>query len=185
MNRTPATAILLLVVLLALPGQTGRAAAPEEEPAPLKLPVETEPLFNSVEERRLAAILQEQRISLRQEREELALREKELKTLREGVDKKLAEIDGKLAEMKRLRQQLEELLAAKSAAEAKKVKELAGIYEKMTPVKAAPALAGLEPQLAADLLAAMKVKAAAKILDEISRQKATELSTTFSTLQLE
>ena len=54
----------------------------------------------------------------------------------------------------------------------------------MSPVKAAQAIAGLDHQLAADLLANMKVKAAAKILDQISKQKATELSTTFSTLQL-
>jgi flagellar motility protein MotE (MotC chaperone) len=55
----------------------------------------------------------------------------------------------------------------------------------MLPEKAAPALAGLDQILAADLLAAMKPKAAAKILDEITRQKASELSTTFSTPQLE
>jgi flagellar motility protein MotE (MotC chaperone) len=39
--------------------------------------------------------------------------------------------------------------------------------------------------LAADLLASMKKKAAARILDQLAKQKATELSTTFSTLQLE
>jgi flagellar motility protein MotE (MotC chaperone) len=55
----------------------------------------------------------------------------------------------------------------------------------MAPTKAAQAITGLDEQLAADLLANMKVKAAAKILDQISKQKATELSTTFSTLQLE
>jgi flagellar motility protein MotE (MotC chaperone) len=55
----------------------------------------------------------------------------------------------------------------------------------MEPAKAAQAITGLEEQLAADLLANMKVKAAAKILDQISKQKATELSTAFSTLQLE
>ena len=55
----------------------------------------------------------------------------------------------------------------------------------MSPEKAALAMTGLEQQLAADLLANMKVKAAAKILDQIAKQKATDLSTTFSTLQLE
>ena len=55
----------------------------------------------------------------------------------------------------------------------------------MSPDKAAMAITGLDKQLAADLLGAMKTKAAAKILDQISQQKARELSTTFSTIQLE
>ncbi len=182
MNKTTAT--MLFFLLLALPGQFGRAAAPEQNDTVQTIAQKTDD-FASVEERRLAVTLQEQRLSLRQEREELALREKGLKTLQEGVDKRLAEIDEKLLEMKRLRQQLEELLTAKSAEEVKRVKELAAIYAKMNPIKAAPALSGLDPQLAADLLAEMKTKAAAKILDEITRQKATELSESFTTLQIE
>ena len=55
----------------------------------------------------------------------------------------------------------------------------------MSPAKAAFVITDLDKQLAADLLANMKVKAAAKILDQISKQKATELSTIFTTLQLE
>lgn len=122
---------------------------------------------------------------MRKEREEIALRKKDLKTLEEGVDKKLTEIDGKLEELRKLHNKIELLLAGKSAQEKKKVQELASIYQKMSPDKAALAISGLEQQLAADLLANMKVNAAAKILDQISRQKATELSTIFSTLQLE
>ena len=55
----------------------------------------------------------------------------------------------------------------------------------MDPIKAALALSGLEQQLAADLLANMKVKAAAKILDSLNKPQATEISKTFSTIQLE
>lgn len=152
---------------------------------PLVWGEEVEQSFSSVEERRLTMDLQAQRGNLRQEREELALRQKELNSLNEIVDKKLVEIDAKLAEMKKLRRDLDVLLAAKSAEEKKRIKELAGIYEKMSPEKAAPALAGLDEHLATELLAAMKTKAAAKILDETTRLKASELSTTFSTPQLE
>jgi flagellar motility protein MotE (MotC chaperone) len=127
----------------------------------------------------------QERINIRKEREEIALRKKELKTLEEGVDKKLTEIDRKLEELRKLQDEIEILLVGKSAIEKKRLQELASIYQKMMPAKAALAITGLDQQLAADLLANMKVKAAAKILDQISKQKATELSTTFSTLQLE
>lgn len=141
--------------------------------------------FASVEERRIEATLLQERENIRKEREDMDLHKKELKTLEEGVDKKLADMDSKLEELKELQKKIELLLAAKTAEEKKRILSLAGIYEKMAPVKAAQAMAGLEQQLAADLLANMKPKAAAKILDQIAKQKATELSTTFSNLQIE
>ncbi len=141
--------------------------------------------FSSVEERRLHATMKEERAMIFEEKKELALREKELKTLEDAVDKKLAEIDKKLEELERNKQQLNELLAEKSAEEVKKIKDLSKIYEKMDPLKAALALSGLEQQLAADLLANMKVKSAAKILDSLNKPQATEISKTFSTIQLE
>lgn len=146
---------------------------------------EKSPQYSSVEERRLFNTIEAERASIREEKRELELKKKELKSVEEGVDKKLTEIDGKLEELKTLRKQIETLLTAKSEEELKRTRELAKIYEKMSPDKAAPALSGLEPKLAAELLASMKAKAAAKILDQISKQKATELSTTFSSIQLE
>ncbi len=141
--------------------------------------------YGSVEERRIESNILQERESFRKEREEISLRQKELKVLEEGVDKKLAEIDKKLEELSTLQKKIESLLAKKSAEEKKRLQELATIYGKMTPVKASLALSGLDSQLAADLLANMKIKAAAKILDQLSKQKATEISNTFSTLQLE
>ncbi|EKD34211.1 MAG: hypothetical protein ACD_75C02428G0004 [uncultured bacterium] len=148
---------------------------------------ETEPeeTFGSVEERRIENSILQERDNIRKEREDIAMREKELKTLEESVDKKLVEMDQKLEELKQQQKKIEALLAEKTADEKKRLQDLAKIYEKMMPAKAALSLAGMEQQLAADLLANMKVKAAAKILDQISKQKATELSTAFSTLQLE
>ncbi len=141
--------------------------------------------YGSVEERRIDNTILQERANLRNEREEISMRKKELKTLEEGVDKKLTEIDNKLEELRKLQDKLEILLAGKSVIEKKRVQELAGIYQKMIPGKAALAITGLDEQLATDLLASMKVKSAAKILDQISKQKATELSTTFTTIQLE
>ena len=141
--------------------------------------------YSSVEERRIEKTIIEERAKIRQEREEIDLRKKELKSLEEGVDKKLAEIDSKLESLKSLQNRIETLLEEKSAIEQKQIESLAKIYAKMNPAKAALALSGLEQQLASDLLGKMKVKSAAKILDQVSKQKTTEISTTYTTLQLE
>lgn len=167
--------LLALIFCLFFSVANAQGAAEEESAA----------TFSSVEERRIADSILQERNSLRREREELDLRKKELKTLEEGVDKKLADIDRKLAEMVTLQQKIDEMLREKSTAEKKRIANLAAIYEKMTPAKAAQAMTGLEQQLAADLLAAMKTKAAARVVDQLAKQKATDLSTTFSTIQLE
>ena len=141
--------------------------------------------YSSVEERRLQNVIIQERAHIQKQRAEIVMKKKELKTLEGGVDKKLAEIDNKLDQLRKLQQKIESLLEKKSAEEKKRLQGLAKIYEKMNPAKASLAIAGLDQQLAADLLANMKVKSAAKILDQSSKQKATQLSTTFSTLQLE
>ncbi|TKB10291.1 MotE family protein [Desulforhopalus sp. IMCC35007] len=141
--------------------------------------------YSSVEERRIENTIIEERAKIRKEREEIDLRKKELKALEEGVDKKLAEIDDKLKSLQVLQGKIETLLEEKAAVEQKKIESLAKIYEKMTPAKAALAITGLEQQLASDLLEKMKVKAAAKILDQVSKQKTSEISTTYTTLQIE
>jgi len=55
----------------------------------------------------------------------------------------------------------------------------------MSPDRAAQALSALDVQLAADLLANIKVKAAAKILDRMDKATASQLSTTFTTIKVE
>ncbi len=145
----------------------------------------TETLYSSVEERRLHALMQKERANILKDKKVLELREKELKTLEAAVDKKIGEIDIKLDELKKLQDTIEELLAKKSTEETKRVQNLGKIYEKMAPGKAALALSGMEPKLATDLLAVMKPKAAAKVLNMLDRKKAAQLSTTFSTIQIE
>jgi flagellar motility protein MotE (MotC chaperone) len=141
--------------------------------------------FTSVEQRRLQATISSERESLIEDKKALELREIELKSLEEAVDKKLAEIDQKIAELQQQQKNIDEALARKNVAEQAKIQELSKIYERMEPDKAALALSGLEQRLAADILANMKVKAAAKVLDSLNRQKAVELSETFSTIQIE
>jgi len=141
--------------------------------------------FKSVEERRLFAVLQNERDSLEEEKKVLALKEKELKTLAKEADKKIELLDKKLTELRKVQAKIEELLVEKDAEELKKVKDLSLIYAKMVPDRAALAMASLDGQLAADLLAYMKVKSAAKILDRMDKIKASQLSTTFTTIKVE
>lgn len=146
---------------------------------------ETKTEFKSVEERRLYAVLQNERDNLAEEKKVLVLKEKELKTLQVEADKKLKLLDEKLDELKKIQLKIEELLAEKDAVELQKTKDLSLIYAKMSPDRAALSLAALEEQLAADLLAYMKIKSAAKILDRMDKVKASQLSTTFTTIKVE
>lgn len=144
-----------------------------------------EPQYSSVEERRIFALVKEERQKMEEARSALDLRENELKTLEASVDNTIDAIDGKLEELKEFHKKIENLLAEKTDREKKRVEELSLIYEKMAPGRAALAMTGMEPQLATELLAGMKPKAAAKILDMLKRQKTSELSSAFTTLQIE
>ena len=87
--------------------------------------------------------------------------------------------------MKQQKVQLEELLAKKDQAEKDKIKNLSKIYESMEPGKAAMAITGLDQQLAAELLANMRTRSAAQILDNLDNQQTTEISRLFLSLQPE
>lgn len=179
MEKIPATGFLTatLITLSLTIGQPRQLFAQPDE--------SVEQDITSVEQRRLEAVIASERQLLLDEKKALELRENELKTIEEAVDKKLAEIDGKIAELQQQQKKLEEALARKDVAEQAKVEELSKIYERMAPDKAALALSGLDQRLAADILGNMKVKAAAKVLDSLNKQKAVELSETFSTIQIE
>jgi len=165
------TALFLLICM------ARQSLAQQDESADQTIP--------SVEQRRLETVIASERQILLDEKKALELREIELKTIEEAVDKKLAEIDQKIGELQQQQKKLEAVLARKDVEEQAKTEELSKIYERMMPDKAALALSGLDQRLAADILANMKVKAAAKVLDSLNKQKAVELSETFSTIQIE
>jgi flagellar motility protein MotE (MotC chaperone) len=141
--------------------------------------------FESVEERRIYSLMQKERDKLSAEKKDLLLREKELKTLETSVDKKIAEIDSKLEELKGLQKRIETLLEEKSKEETKRIKDLSAIYEKMVPAKAALAMTSMDPNLATEILGNMKPKSAAKVMDMLDKNKTSQLSTTFTTIQIE
>jgi len=148
--------------------------------------VPQEKSYSSVEERRLYSTLEKERTGLQEKIKVLADREKELKTLEQEVDRKFEQLDKKIQALKKLQQTTEELLAQKDQAELEKIKELSNIYSKMSPEKAALALSSLEDQqLAADLIANMKTKSAARILEQLNKLQVSALTTTLSTLSSE
>ncbi len=177
--------VTLLSCIIPISSFAEDGKASEQSPKTMPAQDKTEKGYTSVEERRLFSILQNERDNLEEEKKVLILKEKELKTLQIEADKKIELLDNKLAELKKLQEKIEQLLAEKDAEELQKTKELSLIYAKMSPDRAALALAALDEQLAADLLANMKVKSAAKILDRMDKVKASQLSTVFTTINVE
>ena len=166
--------IIPLLVGIALFSHSSSLAEEAEETA-----------YDSVEERRIFALMENERQELQRDREDLELRENELKTLEASVDNKIKEIDNRLEKLKTLQRKIEKLLAEKTKREKERIEDLSAIYEKMVPARAALAMSRMEPVLATDLLANMKPKAAARILDMLDKQKTSQLSNTFTTIQLE
>lgn len=140
--------------------------------------------YSSVEERRLQEQLNEKG-QIPSDTDSLISRQNDLKILEESVDMKLAEVEKKIAELKKVRSSIEALLGEKDAEKQRRLNVLAKIYEKMAADKAALAIAGLDRQLASDLLSAMKPKSAGQVLDFLPRAITSELTTKFSATQLE
>ncbi len=130
----------------------------------------------SVEERRILTELQEERRRLLDKEEKLALREMELKTLQGEVDKKLDELQ-------RRREELAQMLAQKDEEEVKKARELSKMYEKMDAARAAQVIASLEKELAVAILEGMRAKSAGKILASMEREVAAGLTVSYSSLE--
>ena len=131
--------------------------------------------ISSVEERRILASLKEERAKLTAREKLLNAREMGLKTLQTEVDKMLNEL-------RRLREEVEKLVAQKDEEENARILNLSKVYEKMDPTKAASIIATLKTNLAVDILANMKQKSAGKILNNLDGEKAASLSVAFSKL---
>ncbi len=168
---------ILLIIPLVFTLLTCTPALSEEQPASTdSIKTSKEEQYGSVEERRLLQSLQgEQTSPLAKEREELDNKKKELKRLE-------AEVDKKIDQLRQLRLGIEKLFAKKDAEEMKRIQEIAKMYEKMTANKAAMILGTVDQKLVVSILSKMKIKSAAKILDNMDREKAAKLTTAFSTL---
>lgn len=131
---------------------------------------------SSVEERRLLVSLAQRRDQVKAWEKKVADREIELKILEREVDKKIQEY-------RALRDETRVLLEARSERERQRLEELSAVYDRMDPAKAAEALINQDRPLAIDILAGMKTKAAAKVLNNMTREQAAEMSRGFSSLK--
>lgn len=154
--------LVLVIIFLFIPSPGNISQAREEDAS-----------IRSVEERRVLAAIEEQKVRLLEKEEVLQQRELELKTLENEVDKKLVELQT-------VREEAALLLEQKSEAGSKRRRELSAMYEKMAPEKAAALLATIEESLAIDILAGMKSKTAGRVLGNMERAKAAKLSQAYS-----
>jgi flagellar motility protein MotE (MotC chaperone) len=173
-RNNPARKIILVVLLLTVCSYRTIYGAENDNPVSGE--------FSSVEERRLHVRIIEDQNSLIDEKKALVLEEARLEKLKAEIDAKLVEIDSKLAEMEDQKKVLETLLDEKQREDQQRIKNLGKIFENMDPLLAAEAVSDLDRQLAAAILATMKPRAAAKILDGLSREQTAEISKLFLTM---
>jgi flagellar motility protein MotE (MotC chaperone) len=87
-----------------------------------------------------------------------------------------ADADAKLAELARLREELEGQLEPAEVASARDLETLIDFYQAMKPKKAAVLLEKLPAELAAEVLGAMKSRQAGKVLDAMQPAPAVRIS---------
>jgi len=169
MNHRP-LAVLMLAGALLLSARTTALQADNAAPGTAGGIANT-----AVAERRMDVAIRTELERLRQREQALDQRELELKTLS-------AEVDKRLSELEKVREEVSRLTQRKDEQEAGKIKLLSQMYERMEPANAAAVLAKLEQQLAVEILQGMKVKAAGRILDNMDPASAVTLSRSFPTL---
>lgn len=159
---------VLLAVVLCLWTGAGQFAAAQPDNG-----LEQEP--ENVEQRRIITLLQQQREALESRESEMDERENELKILQNEVEEKLARLE-------EARTALEDLLDQKERIEGERVSDLSSIYQRMDPARAAAALDTMDQDLAIGILSQMRSKGAGEVLNEMSKEKAAELSRAFTSL---
>jgi len=98
-----------------------------------------------------------------------ALQAEQLKTLRQGIDKRMQELEAKRAEY-------EDWLKRRNAFAAMAEGDVVQIYSKMKPDGAAERLAVVKPELAAAILLKLNPRQASQILNEMNAKDAAALT---------
>lgn len=113
---------------------------------------------------------------LRERKEALDLRETELNQLEEELHKQKLEVEERIAELSKIREEIKDKLENRVEADEAKVKKLVELYSSMKPKQAAKIIEGIHRELAVDILAGMKKKSAADIMNVMDEKVAKELS---------
>lgn len=107
---------------------------------------------------------------------ELDLREENLKKLESELKQQQAEIKKNLADLKKIRAKISQGLEQKIEKDEEKVDKLVAVYSNMKPQQAAKVMEKIDEGLAIRVLAKMKKKNAAGILNLLEPEKAKRLS---------
>lgn len=113
---------------------------------------------------------------LRERNLSLDQREKELNELEEELHKQKAEIESRIKQLEELRTQIAAVLKERIEVDQEKVMKLVETYSNMKPKQAAEILAGIDEDLAVEVLGKMKKKNAAEIMNLLEPGKARAIS---------
>lgn len=109
-------------------------------------------------------------------KEELDQREKELTELEEELQRQKVELEKRLAQLEAMRTEIATTLKDRVEVDQEKVTKLVDLYSNMKPKQAADVIGSLNDDLAVEVLAKMKKKIAAEIMNLIPAEKARALS---------
>jgi flagellar motility protein MotE (MotC chaperone) len=113
---------------------------------------------------------------LKQRKEELDMREKELSELEEELQKQKVELDKRIVQLEEMRNQIAQVLKDRVEVDQEKVTKLVDLYSNMKPKQAADVIGSINEDLAVEVLAKMKKKSAAEIMNLLPQEKARVLS---------
>jgi len=130
----------------------------------------------TVRDSALAKSVALERADMERRRGNLLLEEERLKTLRQEIDERLQELRRIKEEIVRARAALEAQQKELSAAHTKELMHLVKVYEAMAPEEAAPLIQTMDRAVAVELLALMKEKKAGQILENVQEKQAVEIT---------
>jgi len=113
---------------------------------------------------------------LKQRKDELDMREKELSELEEELQKQKVELDKRIVQLEEMRNQIAQILKDRVEVDQEKVTKLVDLYSNMKPKQAADVIGSINEDLAVEVLAKMKKKNAAEIMNLLPADKARTLS---------
>lgn len=113
---------------------------------------------------------------LRVRSQTLDQREKELNQLEEELQRQKEEIEVRIHQLEELRAQITNVLKDRVEVDQEKVMKLVDTYSNMKPKQAAEILAGIDEDLAVEVLGKMKKKNAAEIMNLLEPGKARSIS---------
>ena len=113
---------------------------------------------------------------LRERKDELDMREKELVELEEELQRQKVELDKRIVQLEEMRSQIAQVLKDRVEVDQEKVTKLVDLYSNMKPKQAADVIGSINEDLAIEVLAKMKKKSAAEIMNLLPPEKARTLS---------